>query len=321
VIAIGDALELRLVYRSYGGENQKRRPPYFSKLLTLVSFLRAASRAPGADIIFLNDGPIPPERLQLMERFGEPHFIDKGPVGMRRSYRCGLALPDQLGWQDEDLVSYNEDDYLFTEEAFIALEGAARELASVSYFTLYDSSIDDDHPRGLRRHEIPRSWRAQPDLVVGQQRWRNIQATASTFSARVGALRQDLDIFYQCMVPFRHRLLDTETCLLYQGYVPYHGAELLTGLPGDFVLSPRGVIRAVGLFPFRVALNARARRQRRPHHLYALTPSAATHLETGQITKDQDWFTEALQSVEWAEKQGMDHASDTIRRTLNRAAQ
>ena len=60
----------RLVYRSYGGENRKQRPDYYSKVLTLTSFVRAAARLPAADIIFLNDGPVPGDRLAIMERFG-----------------------------------------------------------------------------------------------------------------------------------------------------------------------------------------------------------------------------------------------------------
>jgi hypothetical protein len=42
-------MTLRLVYRSYGGENTKRRPHYYSKVLTLTSFVQAAQRVPGAD--------------------------------------------------------------------------------------------------------------------------------------------------------------------------------------------------------------------------------------------------------------------------------
>ena len=62
---------VHLVLRSYGGENLKRRPSYYSKLLALTSFVRAASRLPDAEVIFLNDGPVPPLHLELMERFGE----------------------------------------------------------------------------------------------------------------------------------------------------------------------------------------------------------------------------------------------------------
>ena len=51
-------MRLRIIYRSYGGENMKDRPPYYGKTLALQSLLRAAE-AVDADILFMNDGPHP----------------------------------------------------------------------------------------------------------------------------------------------------------------------------------------------------------------------------------------------------------------------
>jgi hypothetical protein len=309
-------MRLRLVYRSYGGENRKNRPAYYSKLLTLTSFVRAAVQTPDADVIFLNDGPIPAERLAIMERYGTVVQIENGPVGMRNSYRRGLEMPDQLGWPDDDVVAYVEDDYLFTDDAFVALDEAVRGLPEASYFGLHGARPEPGDAEGRARHGLPKKWHAQPDRVVGERRWRNIASTTSTFCARVGPLRADQPIFRQCMVPFRRRFLDHETCLLYQGQVPYHGLELLTGLPGDYVPSARGAIRTLFLFPFRIALNATARRQLEPHYLYALIPNATTHLEEGVISEDQDWIAEAAKVAVWAEEQALNGASASIREVL-----
>ncbi|HWI00299.1 MAG TPA: hypothetical protein VNT27_08200, partial [Propionibacteriaceae bacterium] len=131
-----------LVYRSYGGENRKRRPEYYSKLLTLTSFVRAASRLPEADIMFFNDGPVPPDRLALMERFGRVVQLAEKAQGMRASYRAALLLSTTEPWSDDDVVSYIEDDYLFTDNAFVALADAAAELPQVSYFTMYGTRPD-----------------------------------------------------------------------------------------------------------------------------------------------------------------------------------
>jgi hypothetical protein len=86
-------LTIHLVYRSYGGENRKRRPAYYSKWLTLNSFLRAAERLPDADLIFLNDGPIPERRLQAMHTAGRVVSLGDTPSGMRASYLHALHLP------------------------------------------------------------------------------------------------------------------------------------------------------------------------------------------------------------------------------------
>ena len=108
--------------------------------------------------------------------------------------------------------------------------------------------------------------------------------------------------------------LDHETCLIYQGQIPYHGRELLTGLPGDFVPSLRGVVRAVVLVPFRIALNRLARRRRAANLLYALTPNEATHLEHPVISPDRDWEAVATDVTRWASENGLAAAGTSVPR-------
>ena len=294
-----------LVYRSYGGENRKRRPQCYSKLLTLTSFVRAASRLPQADITFFNDGPVPADRLAIMDRFGRVVQLAEEAQGMRASYRAALLLSTTEPWSDDDVVSYVEDDYLFTEDAFLALAEAAAELPQVSYFTMYGDRPDYSDPGSRTTHSLPRHWTPAPDLRAAGRVWFNRASIASTFSVRVGSLRADLPVFFACMRPFRTRYLDHETCLIYQGYVPYHGRELLLGLPGDFVPSVRGVARTVFLVPFRVALNRLARRRDAANLLYAVTPNEATHFEHPVISPDQDWEAVAAEITQWAEKSGL----------------
>ena len=107
-------------------------------------------------------------------------------------------------------------------------------------------------------------------------------------------------MFLACTRPFRKRYLDGETCLIYQGYVPYHGRELLLGLADDFVPTVRGVVRAVALLPFRIGLNRLARRRGTANLLYALTPNEATHLEHPVISPDRDWEAVARDVTRWA---------------------
>jgi hypothetical protein len=296
----------RLVYRSYGGENRKQRPDYYSKVLTLTSFVRAADRLPAAEIIFLNDGPVPTERLAIMERFGRVIQLADEAQGLRASYRAALLLCTTEPWSDDDVVSYIEDDYLFTETAFLALDEATTELPQACYFTLYGDRPDYTDPAAVIEHSLPRDWAPMPDLVAVDRVWFNRASITSTFSARVGALRADLPVFFACMRPFRKRFLDHETCLIYQGYIPYHGRELLLGLAGDFAPSMRGVARTAVLVPFRIALNVLAWRRRAAHPLYVLTPNEATHLEHPVVSLDQDWEAVATEVTQWAQEGGLD---------------
>lgn len=311
-------MTLRLVYRSYGGENFKRRPHYYSKLLTLTSFVQATQRVPGAEVIFFNDGPIPADRLVIMERFGEVVQLADRAKGMRASYRAALSMVKTRPWPDHDVVSYVEDDYLFTPDALCYLVDAMVGLPEASYFSLYGKRPDYADPNVSVEHSLPRDWAPAPDVGVCGRIWYNRAGIASTFAARVGALRADLPIFLHCMLPFRRRYLDHETCLIYQGFVPYHGKELLLGLPEDFTPSARGVLRTIVLIPFRIALNVRARRQREPHLLYTLTPNEATHLEHPVMSEDQDWEAVAHQVADWAEASGLAAPAASIRDSLAR---
>lgn len=298
-------MALKLVLRSYGGDNDKGRPDFYSKDLVVASFARAAQTVE-AEVFFVNDGPIPAPRLAMMERYGRIVPIPGGPVGMRDSYRFGLDMPDRLGWSDDDIVVYIEDDYLLAQDAFeVLLQGAAA-MPQVSYFALSGSRPDDfDDPAQQRLHGVPRGYRpTAPDLAVGDSTWISILSAASTFAARVGALRADRDIFEQCMRPFRNRYLDHETCLLYQGITPYRGTDYFFGTPGDFEAGPRGVARALVLLPFRVLINRRARRQTTPHLLYAVQPSVAAHLEVANMNASRDWAAEAASVGQWAAAQG-----------------
>lgn len=303
-------MRLCVVLRSYGGDNDKNRPDFYSKDLALASFLRAATAAVerGVDvrIVFANDGPIPADRLATMRRSGEVHTTENGPVGLLDSYRFALDLPDRLGLADDDAIAYVEDDYLLLEDAFIALEQGLGELHDVDYFAISGARPTDPSDKAQRDfHGTPRVWHALPDRTAAGRTWINIMSVTSTYAARVDALRSDRDIHELAMRPFRKRFFDHEMCLIYQGIRPYHGTDYFFGLPGDFVPGLRGVARAVRLLPYRFELNARARRQNTPHLLYAVAPQVATHMELGFMWPDRDWRRESEAVRAWAQAHGV----------------
>lgn len=308
---------VHIVLRSYGGENLKNRPLYYSKLLALTSFVRAALRVPGSEVIFMNDGPVAPEHLALMERYGTVMPLPGGPVGMRRSYWEAVTLPDRHPeWGDDDLLVLCEDDYLFREDAFARIADAALQIGEASYFSVYGSKPDYDAPDVRRKYGLPHGWRAAPDRVVSGAVWFNQPGITSTFAGRVGAMRRDRGVFRHCMIPFRKRFLDHETCLIYQGYVPYRGLDVLIGLPGDFVPGVRGVVRTIFLVPFRVALNVHAACRRERHLLYCITPNEGTHLDVPVVSEDRDWLVEARSVVAWAGASGLDEVAVALTASL-----
>lgn len=316
---------LRIVFRSYGGENLKGRPAYYSKTLAFVSFERALeyarTRLPAANTVpridgasvsasgltcglsvtFANDGPVSDELLERMRGLGEVVQTPQGPVGAKASYVFALELPAAMGWADDDVVVYIEDDYLLAKEALVELARAVDAIPEAGYFALAHGRPDDlSDPEQISRYGTVPWWRPASDRMVHGSRWINILGVTSTFAARVGVLAQDRDIFLLCQRPFRNRWYDHETAMLYQGVRPYRGRSYWTGGPGDFEPTLRGVLRAMYLLPFRVMANVRARRQPVPHLLYAPSPVLAVHLEIEGIDEPVRWEREAYAVVTWA---------------------
>lgn len=366
----GGGAMLRVVLRSYGGENIKGRPAWYSKELAFASFARSARRAQAVlgaqvSVTFVNDGPVAPHLERQMrefcagtaptesERRQEPAVagvgggavgtavadeavvglglraddtpgaeqspcgeappaqiidIPGGPVGTQPSYVYALDLPDLLGWSDEDLVLYIEDDYLLAEDALVALAEAAAAIPEAGYFALgHGRPADFSDREQMRAWGIVWWWKPQPNWHVAGRTWVNILGVTSTFAARVGALRADRDIFELCRRPFRRRWLDHETAMLYQGVQPYRGRMYLTGSHGDYEPRLRGVVRALYLLPFRFEVNRRARRQKatgQQRYLYSPSPVEAAHLEDGLIENVPRWEDEARAAIRYARQTG-----------------
>lgn len=293
-----------IIYRSYGGENMKGRPSYYSKSLCLLSLLRAAEAEPSTRLIFMNDGPMPEDRLRLMQQAGPVTTLDS--VGMRRSYVAGL----RLGWSaddvaPDDVVFFSEDDYLYRPEAMTALAAAGRALPG-DYFALYGTTsghpVSAD-PRGLW---TPRGWDEVGPYDAAGQKWLRGVSTASTFGARRRSLSRDRSVFLQAMLPHRRSYRDHDTCLVYQGYSPHEwgdiGRELL--LQGDQDFSAR--LKDAYIAPFKAALNIRSHRfPKRRRLLLTAQPNLATHVEEGWIAPDVDWAIVAKETTLWAEERGL----------------
>lgn len=257
-----------MVYRSHGGENSKDRPDWYSKVVGLRSFCRAVDalrdQRPGAgpEVVFLNDGPIPVERLELMEAWGDPVEIRAG--SNRRSYLAGVGLARRRGWADDDLVLLAEDDYLWRPETLVSLVDAAQDPrgAGADYFAPYGDEVPDD---GL------------------PARWAPLRSTTSTFAARVGALRQDERLLQLCA--YSGGNFDFATCLTLQGQPRFSARELVTHhVPAPGTPAWRSGARALYLTTLRTAVNLRSlRRPSRRRVLLGAQPALATHMETGWI--------------------------------------
>jgi hypothetical protein len=293
---------LHIIYRSYGGENKKGRPDYYSKLLSLASFIRSfAQLKPGvAEVIFLNDGPIPADRLRLMEPWGE--VVARSNLGLRGSWEATLALPLERGWPKDDLVWLAEDDYLYLPNSLNDLVAAAEASPDVEYFALY-AMVGSRLPNGDTSDDrVPHEnrWLNTKTRLVNGHPWRGAISTTATFGARVGTLIED-----RSMMQLAIRAggaWDHTICLIYQGFAPFPMSSLMASLVDP--ASTKNWLQRAATFAGRMGMNvykaARAVKKPARRALLAADPALITHLETDFLARGTDWRSIAISTQQWA---------------------
>lgn len=176
-------MHITAIYRTFDGDNNKPRPPYYSKLRAFQSFLLSWTRiTDGTLIVAVNSPQVPPSIAALVDRYAdEVRFVTE--QGNAQCYQAALTW--SLDLADNGLVYHAEDDYLYHPDAFPALVTAAERIPAADYFTLYDHNdryqrTDDMH---LGRREFV--------ALAGNRHWRVVESTCMTYAARVRALRRD----------------------------------------------------------------------------------------------------------------------------------
>jgi hypothetical protein len=272
-------LQLHIVYRSTGKENLKPRPAYYSKLVCLLSLLRAVETYEGTvEIAYLTDGPIPPDQLELMNSSGS--VIPASFDSVREACLGANSVPELRAWPDEDLVYFVEDDYLHLPESLVELIEAAKKASRASYFGTYGTILE------------PRT----AVLPTARREWDVGHSTTHTFAVRLAAFRRDGWIY---------RLggsLDRDICQSYRGFRPFRWGAVVDEFRGKTVpLAASGRRRRLSRLSFQVAMNLLAtRRSLRPHLLIISYPSLATHLELPHVAPGVDWEKVAAETEEWA---------------------
>jgi hypothetical protein len=300
----GQRARLHVVMRSYGGENMKDRPAYYSKLTCLASVIRAArALSPAAELVFVNDGSIPEDRETMMRSAGEVVQLAAG--SNRASYRAAVQLAVRRDWADDDLVWFAEDDYLYTPRAFEHLLAAADApaLAAADYFSMYGGSAFDTSSGRLHAKERPeRGAAGDPSAqVVDGLTWYRGLATTSSFGVRRSVLLVDAPLLR--LMPYTGGAWDRTSCLTLQGMRPFTREELAEDLV-PFRREPASRWpRALARGTVRLVLSPRAlRRSSRRRLMYGSDPDQAGHLELAHLSPGTDWEKLAAETRAWAER-------------------
>jgi hypothetical protein len=272
------------VYRSCASENDHGRPEYYSKRTALLSFLRAAGESGVAnDVVFLNDGPIPADRLELMERAGR--VVNSDGLGVKGSYRRAVAMAASRTWKPDDLVYLVEDDYLWRPDSLRHIVEASASLSPRAYLTSYGTPFDDAPTAGAR--------------VVGERTWVPVDSCCSTIAARRRVWTRDRWIHW--IAPLARGNWDRTINVTSRGDAPFEWRQVAR----DAVSGPYTPRRMKALVP---RVGARATlclaalvRRRRPRQLYLPVPDEATHLMLPpMLAEGTDWAAIAREAERWA---------------------
>ncbi len=305
---------MRILYRHYGGENTKPRPVYYSKLLALLSMLRAVEELDQQpEIVYVNDQARPGPLLALMEATGEVVDVKGGSDArsLRGTFRREAARdapPDQFLW-------FAEDDYLYRPEALRQLRQGVLALPQDAYLTVYGSGALDT--AASRRRAVLRSETGAgtgDDVVtIGDVAWYPAAYATSTLGTRLGTLREDLHLLR--LAALSGGAWDQASWMAAAGYLPFTAAELRADLWPFLRVPPTGWPKALARGSVRVAVTARAlRRPSRRHFLFASDPELIHHMEirTPGARHDfsarsamTDWAEVAASTWTWAEDRGL----------------
>jgi hypothetical protein len=296
---------LRIVYRSHGGENAKSRPTFYSKLLALASAVRAVRESGSTpQMIYVNDGPIPGDRLDLMHATGDVVQIDVG--NNRASYRAAVQMAARRPWPPGDIVWFAEDDYLYHPQAFRMVIKAAAAVQDADYLSVFGRrALDPGSPRTATAWMPRRGAADAPNpIVVGDATWFRGVATTSTFGVRMRVLRQDRRLLR--LIPYCGGAWDDATCLAVQGRRPFGWGDVREDLlpfgSRPAAQWPASIVRGL----VRSGVNLRSRRaERNCRRLYFSDPLRALHLEDGAADGGLDWAGLAAQTRAWAIDQGI----------------
>lgn len=223
------AIERRasIFYRTHGGENKNRRPPWYSKELCLQSMLIAVSllreRLP-TDFTVVHDGPMKqnPEwsRMLTQKVENEGIIVEKEKMGNSKS--CAYVIHEAVKRPQEEIVIVAEDDYLWLAPAMIGLVNALTQLPA-DYATAYDHPVryKPDYPLGA---DYPH-WYTTIH-ITDERHWRSQESTCMTFATTAGVLQQDIEHFEKYQDNGKGSPEDRELFRELQGLGPYRYKRL-----------------------------------------------------------------------------------------------
>jgi hypothetical protein len=177
-----------ILYRVTSRLNQKLRLDNFSKLDCLDSLI---NNFPDYKLICLADN-CDPSFIQILEK---KHFYKLIQTSLGNAASFNFLINHELPFfEDDDLIYFAEDDYLYRDGACAVLEEG---LQYFDYVTLYDHPDKYGVSQGDLNLFVPKGDLSEHTQIVKGEKslWRTTNSTTMTFGCFVRTIRKDLMIW------------------------------------------------------------------------------------------------------------------------------
>jgi hypothetical protein len=185
-----------VLYRTFAGENQGVRPPWYSKALCLRSLLASLDRArqyEPVELLVLHDGPLTENPRWSAELIalaaGQGRLIHGESRRNSGSFLNAVKLAAE--YAPHCKVLFAEDDYLWLPEAILEMTRAL-DLGVAHYVTGYDhpDRYVADNPYGP---DLPHYY--DKIHLTPARHWRAVESTCMTFMAAANTIKEDMSFF------------------------------------------------------------------------------------------------------------------------------
>jgi hypothetical protein len=176
---------MKIIYRISDAGYNKIKPEYINNEICLKNFVYVFGNQ---DLEIIADN-CSEETLQMIIKYIHPNKINKVSVG-HGAGTFNLALDMALGYNDDEIVYFVENDYLHKPGADKILEeGFSLGYDYVSLYDHPDKYINGANPFVEDGGEVTRL------MLTDSCHWKLTNSTTMTFAAQVKTLKEDESIF------------------------------------------------------------------------------------------------------------------------------
>lgn len=218
---------MKILYRFSDSKNNKNRPNWFDKRLILKQFLHRFDLPENEIFVFADnvcDDTI--DFLNSIIREPNKHVV-RISLGNANSflYTCNFAM--QQFNDDNEIIYFAEDDYLYTKNANKIINEGIRCL-NADYVTGYDHPDKYINGNEGGNPQIKENGEVSVVRSTSSSHWKYTNSTTITFAVKLGTLKKDYHLFHK----YSYNMEAPQDYSLFCELIWYHNRKLASSIPG-----------------------------------------------------------------------------------------